>query len=80
MNVDDAPDSVKQLVDAALRSYNERVKDIILLHLMHQEVADIGLTAFLALPDKIARRITAPSPSPPAVGNANNLDRWEGPR
>lgn len=56
VSAEDPPDKVKGLVDAALRSYNERIKDIILLHVALEELTELGLTPWLRLPPALARR------------------------
>lgn len=56
VSLDDAPGSVRRLVENAVRAYNERVKDIILLHLALPELHALGLVDHLALEGKLARQ------------------------
>lgn len=56
LRYDDAPGTVRRLVDNAVRAYNERVKDIILLHVALEELHALGLLRHLALEGKLARR------------------------
>lgn len=57
MNVDDAPDKIRQLVDAAVRGYNERIRDVVLLHVALKELHALGLTRHLRLRGHLARRL-----------------------
>jgi Fe-S-cluster containining protein len=47
MSADDAPDAVRRLVDAAVRGYNERLRDVILLHVALDELQELDLLRFL---------------------------------
>lgn len=57
MSRDDAPDSIRRLIDAAVESYNARVKDVILLHCALDELDRIGLLAPLRLPPRLQKRL-----------------------
>lgn len=56
LSLDDAPGTVRRLVDNAVRAYNERVKDVILLHVALAELDDLGLLRHLRLEGKLARK------------------------
>lgn len=71
MTLDDAPGSVRRLVDAAVRGYNERVRDVILLGVAMEELHELGLLAHLRLDGPWKRRaerlgLTAEAAGPPA--------------
>lgn len=57
MSRDDAPDSIRRLIDAAIESYNARVKDVILLHCALDELDRIGLVDRLRLPPRLQKRL-----------------------
>lgn len=59
VTVDDVPGKVRGLVEAAVRSYNERIKDIILLHVALEELDALGLLRFLRLEGKLAQKAGA---------------------
>lgn len=56
MSLDDVPGSVRRLVDAAVRGYNERVRDVILLGVAMEELHQLGLLGHLALEGSWQRR------------------------
>jgi hypothetical protein len=56
ISIDDAPDSVRVLVDAAVRGYNERVRDVILLHIALDELHELDLLRFLLPQGKWKKR------------------------
>ena len=49
VTIDDAPDSVRSLIDAAVDSYNERLRDIVRLSFALDEVRALGLDRYLRL-------------------------------
>lgn len=63
LTLDDVPGSVRRLVDNSVRAYNERVKDVILLHVALEELAALGLVKHLQLEGRLARRAGALSSS-----------------
>lgn len=63
VSLDDAPGGVRRLVDNAVRAYNERVKDVILLHVALEEIHGLGLIEHLRLEGRLARRAAALSSS-----------------
>ncbi len=63
MTLDDVPGSVRLLVDNAVRAYNERVKDVILLHIAPLELHELGLLQHLQLEGRLARRASELVPS-----------------
>jgi hypothetical protein len=56
MDIDDAPDSIKNLVTAAVDSYNARIKDLILLHTATGELHELGLLDHLQLEGRLWKR------------------------
>lgn len=56
VNIDDAPGKVKDLVHATLRGYNERVKDIIMLHVALPELLALGFGPYLRLQGKLLKK------------------------
>ncbi len=67
ISIDDAPNSVVKLVDGAIDAYNQRVKDIVLLHVALFELWELGVLRFLDLDPRLAAKAEpwGPSPSPP---------------
>ncbi|MCP4503244.1 MAG: hypothetical protein GY822_25180 [Deltaproteobacteria bacterium] len=59
MGAGDVPDAVRKLVRAAVDGYNERIKDLILLHLVLEEVHAIGVTPFLDLPHGLKEQLSS---------------------
>jgi Fe-S-cluster containining protein len=57
LSFEDAPGAVRRLVDNAVRAYNERVKDVILLHVALEELHALGLLKHLKLEGRLARRL-----------------------
>jgi Fe-S-cluster containining protein len=51
MSADDAPDSVARILRAVVDAYNERIRDIVLVHTARAELEALGLMRFLALPE-----------------------------
>lgn len=45
----DAAPKIRRLVDAVVQSYNERVKDVVLIHVARRELEEIGLARHLRL-------------------------------
>ena len=74
ISIDDAPDSVARLVNAAVDAYNQRVKDIVLLHVALREVWELGLLRYLELDGALARQ-AAPWGAPPALPRAEGQGR-----
>jgi Fe-S-cluster containining protein len=67
VTLDDAPGSVVKLVDASVRAYNERIRDIILVHVALDELHELGLTRFLRLDGRLAKSLARlSSTAPPA--------------
>ena len=56
VSIDDAPGKVKELVEATIRGYNERVKDIILLHVALPELLELGFGPYLRLRGKLLKQ------------------------
>jgi Fe-S-cluster containining protein len=56
VTLDDVPGAVRRLVDNAARAYNERVRDVILLHVAFDELHELGLLEHLRLEGKLSRR------------------------
>jgi Fe-S-cluster containining protein len=65
VTLDDAPGSVVKLVDASVRAYNERIRDIILVHTALPELHMLGLTRHLRLEGRLARALAR---LPPRIG------------
>ncbi|MFZ9886348.1 MAG: hypothetical protein ACO3JL_02495 [Myxococcota bacterium] len=53
VTIDDVPGSVRSLVENTVRAYNERVKDIILLHLALPELHELGFLDHLSLEGRL---------------------------
>jgi Fe-S-cluster containining protein len=51
IGINDAPKAIQNLVQAAIDGYNERIKDIILLHVALGELEDLGFLKFLSVTD-----------------------------
>jgi hypothetical protein len=49
MTTSEAPVKVRELVRAVVDAYNERIKDIILVHMAREELRELGLLAHLQL-------------------------------
>ena len=56
MSADDAPDAIRKLVRAAVDGYNERVKDLIMLHTVLDELHELGLLRHLRLPPSLQNK------------------------
>lgn len=56
LSLDDAPDTIRRLVDNAVHAYNERVKDVILLHIALEELHQLGLVQHLKLEGRLKKR------------------------
>lgn len=56
VDIDDAPGKVKGLVQSAIRSYNERIRDIILLHVALSELLDLGFGPYLRLQGTLLKK------------------------
>ena len=56
VTLDDPPDSIRRLVDATVRAYNERLRDMILLHTAFDELYDLGLLEHLNFEGKLLKR------------------------
>lgn len=52
-----APIEVRELLRACVDAYNQRVRDVVLLHVALPELDDLGLLQHLSLPKKLARRL-----------------------
>lgn len=56
IQIDDAPDAIRKLVRSAIDGYNERIKDIILLHLAGLELEQMGLLQFLSINETFLKK------------------------
>lgn len=74
VTLEDPPGRVRDLVDAAVKSYNERVKDIILLHVALDELCDLGLARFLCLDGRLGRKAERRLAASAAAGDASVED------
>lgn len=54
---DEAEGASRQLIEATLESYNQRIRDLVILHLAPQLVQDLALLPYLQLPRWIMRKI-----------------------
>ena len=61
IHLDDAPDAARRLIDAAIAGYNQRIKDVLLLHMELDALHALGLTRFLRLPKRLERKLRQPS-------------------
>lgn len=57
VSVADAPLMTGRLVRAAIDAYNQRIRDIILVHVAAAELEQIGLLEYLRLPDKLLPKV-----------------------
>ncbi len=62
----EAPPHIRRLVRAAVEGYNQRIRDLFLVHLALEELHTLGLTAHLALPASWRQRLP-PAPAGPGV-------------
>lgn len=70
VTLDDPPRAVSRLVDAAVHGYNERIKDIVALHLALPELFELGLLRYLQLEGDLLRRARALGYEPSAPRKA----------
>lgn len=56
ISVDDAPDSIQKLVQASIDCYNERIKDILLLHLALDNLNELGFLRYLNLSPQFLKK------------------------